>query len=354
MKLIANIWYYYSGKVALIIIGFFIGLALIAGILADEKNGLIIKHSPNSISVNAKPYLSPGTKYNGKIFWLGTDNVGRDVASGIIHGSRWALLAGICSVLIASFIGLVIGLISGYFGDDQLKMSWIELLIWILFYVVSGFYIKYLDFSVLGGIYILILTTIIGIFLFNFVKRYGQINRALKASYISLPIDLIFNRVIEIFKSIPGLFLLLILVSHIQRPSIFSLILIIGCLSWTVKARLIRAELLQVREMNYIKSARVSGLSNFKILVFNALPNAIYPLYVLFAFSVSSAIVLEATLSFLGLGLNSITVTWGGLLNAARNNYSAWWLAVFPGTCIFLLVLAFNLLGDCMRELYEH
>jgi len=352
-KTLLNIWFHLSGKIAIVIISIFCFLALLANLLANDNNGLIISHSPNSISANAKPYLTPGSEFNGKTYWLGSDNIGRDVASGLIHGSKWALLVGIFSVCIASIIGLIIGLVSGYFGDDRLQLSWVELCIWSLAIFTSCFYIKYLDLNLLTGSTVIICVVLLVYSILWLMRSNIILDRAMKASYINIPIDIIFSRLIEVFRSIPGLFILLILVSYIQKPSTLSLILIIGCLTWTMKARLVRAELLQVRETNYIKSARTYGLSTFKILLKNALPNALYPLYILFAFSVSSAIILEATLSFLGLGLNSITVTWGSLISAARENYRAWWLAVFPGACIFLVVLAFNLLGDCLRQIYE-
>ena len=125
--------------------------------------------------------------------------------------------------------------------------------------------------------------------------------------------------------------------------------IIIGFIRWTTIARFIRAELLRVRSLEYIEAAHAMGFSNWRIIVRHAIPNSIGPVLITIAFGVASAILIEAFISFLGIGVNG-EVTWGMLLRWARDNTMAWWLAIFPGLAIFITVTIFNLIGDGLTE----
>jgi len=103
----------------------------------------------------------------------------------------------------------------------------------------------------------------------------------------------------------------------------------------------------------FIESARASGLSEFRILIKHAIPNAMTPIYIAMAFGIASAILLEATISFLGIGVEQEIMSWGKMLAQARQKPSAWWLAIFPGVMIFMCVVAFNLIGDRLSKLYK-
>ncbi len=165
-------------------------------------------------------------------------------------------------------------------------------------------------------------------------------------------VDLIGMRMVEIFEAIPTLFLLLTFVAFFER-SLPLMMLIIGLTSWSGYARYTRAEFLKLRQIEFVHSAVVAGLPLWRILFRHMLPNAVAPLVVAAAFGVASAILAEATLSFLGLGLVD-EPSWGQLLNqAVRSASFHWWLAVFPGGAIFLTVLAYNLIGEALRDVLD-
>ena len=162
-------------------------------------------------------------------------------------------------------------------------------------------------------------------------------------------VDLALSRVIEVVLCFPVLFLLLALAAFLP-PSPVAVILAIGLTAWPGDARYARAEVLKIRELDYARAARASGASTPRILVRHLLPNALPPLIVSAAFGVGWAILAEASLSFLGVGLPSPAVSWGGILAAAPNYIDeAWWIALFPGLALFLTVSAYNLLAEGLR-----
>jgi peptide/nickel transport system permease protein len=163
---------------------------------------------------------------------------------------------------------------------------------------------------------------------------------------VFIPFDLIIMRGLEIYKAIPALFVLLAVLSIIREERILNIVLLIGVLSWPSVTRYLRAELLKIRELNYIKSAKVLGFSNWSILIRHAIPNAIGPVLVVLSFGMASAVLLEASLSFLGIGLPADEVSWGSMLSEGRLYMKAWWLSFFPGLAIFFVLYTFNRLGD--------
>lgn len=167
--------------------------------------------------------------------------------------------------------------------------------------------------------------------------------------YFSGVVDMLGMRLVEIFESIPTLFLLLSFVAFFGR-SIYMMMVIIGITSWSGYARYVRAEFLKLRQQDFVQAATVCGLPLRSILFRHMLPNGMAPLLVATSFGVASAILAEATLSFLGLGLID-DPSWGQLLNqAVQSSTFNWWLAVFPGGAIFMTVFAYNLLGEAMRD----
>lgn len=167
--------------------------------------------------------------------------------------------------------------------------------------------------------------------------------------YFSGLADIIGMRLVEIFEAIPTLFLLLAFVAFFGR-SLYIMMVIIGLTSWPGFARYIRAEFLKLRQQDYVQAAVASGLPLRSILFRHMLPNAMAPVLVAASFGVASAILAEATLSFLGLGLVDAP-SWGQMLNqAVQSSAFNWWMAVFPGGAIFLTVFAYNLIGDALRD----
>lgn len=163
-------------------------------------------------------------------------------------------------------------------------------------------------------------------------------------------IDLVLYRIVEIFMAIPVLFLL-ILAAGVLPKNIYVMMIIIGCFSWTGAARFIRAEFLKLRNMDFVQSARATGLPLRSILFKHMLPNGVTPVLVESSFAIAAAILAEATLSFLGLGPDN-QASWGKLLSSATGESSEffWWLAIFPGAAIFLTVLSYNLIGEALRD----
>ncbi len=284
--------------------------------------------------------------------WLGTDQLGRDIAAGMVAGTRVAMLVGVIAMSIATIIGILLGSLAGFFGDNGFRVSRIRLLLNLVGFFLAVFYAfmarsyqlsSWVEWMKSMGIFIgiLLLTNILAM-AFEKVPLLGK--------RLTIPLDLFIMRFIEVLTSIPGLLLLLALVALIEKQSVYYVMAIIGLIGWTGIARFVRAEMLKIRQLEYIEAARVLGLSEWRIMWRHALPNALTPVVITIAFGMASAILLEAFLSFLGIGVALNEVTWGKLLSEARNNVSAWWLAVFPGTAIFITVLILNLLGEQLRK----
>ncbi|HEY8446871.1 MAG TPA: ABC transporter permease [Thermomicrobiales bacterium] len=214
-------------------------------------------------------------------FWLGLDEIGRDVLSRLIFGTRVALIVGIGAMAIALIIGVTIGAVAGYFGGT---------------------------------------------------------------------VDLALSRVIDALMAFP-LLALLITLSALFEPHLRTVVIVIGVTVWASYARVVRAEVLSLRERDYVIAARAIGARSPRIIARHMLPNVIGPVIVLASLDVGSIIILESALSFLGLGVQPPTPSWGGMLSAGRSLMrNAPHIAIAPGVAITLTVLAFNLMGDGLRD----
>jgi len=169
------------------------------------------------------------------------------------------------------------------------------------------------------------------------------------AGYFGSWVDLAVSRLFEVMLTLPTFFLL-IAIAAMFPPSIFLTMAIIGLTGWVGIARFTRGEFLKIRNLDYVTAAVALGVSTRKIMFRHILPNALAPILVSVVLGVASAILLESSLSFLGIGVPADTVTWGSILNEARSATFAWWLAVFPGAAIFITVLAYYLVGEGLRE----
>lgn len=278
--------------------------------------------------------------------WLGTDLLGRDILAGIIWGSYIALRIGILAMLLTILIGTFFGFISGYVGNNGMRIKPLLLFISCLIFTICVFYFWY------GGFVVKSISTLCIVGTIAFTIRQSE-SESYSSNLISIPFDLIVMRFIEIFRSIPDIFLILVLIGIAGQPSITNVIFIIAIVRWPSVARFVRAEILKTKEEQFVESARALGLSSFKVFKDHILPISISPVIIASAFGVSTAILLESTLSFLGIGIPPDQVTWGSMLNAARQNFSLWWLAVFPGLMIYLTIFLFNSLGDTVSEYYN-
>ncbi|HLF50064.1 MAG TPA: ABC transporter permease [Methylomirabilota bacterium] len=230
------------------------------------------------IATEAAQTLAPP----GGEHWLGTDHLGRDIYSRIVHGARVSLIVGVASTLLGSVLGGIIGLLSGYAGGKT---------------------------------------------------------------------DLITQRVMDILQGLPLLVLALV-VSAALGPSIQNVILAISVPIIPRAARVIRSSVLSIREMQYVEAARALGLKHARIAFRHILPNTVGPFIVLCTAQLGSAILVEAALSFLGLGVPEPYPSWGRMLSVSAAEYAqkAPHLVIFPGLAISLAVFGSNLLGDALRD----
>ncbi|MDZ4706395.1 MAG: ABC transporter permease [Saprospiraceae bacterium] len=287
--------------------------------------------------------------------WMGTDGIGRDISALMVHGTRAAMLVSVISMGIATLIGLLLGSLAGFFGDERLRTSAPRLLLNLVALAAGFFY----GFSVRafamteGSLFTEVFKSLGILFACLLVANLiaGQIERRFKFSAsVAIPADTLVNRAIETLSSIPTLLLLLSAAALIQKPSIIYIMAIIGLLRWTGIARYIRAELLKIRSLEYIEAARAMGLSEWRILFRHALPNGLAPVLVAIAFGMANTILIEASLSFLGIGLPPESASWGNVLQNARSSPQSWWIALFPGLGIFLTITIFNLIGEGVGE----
>ncbi len=170
------------------------------------------------------------------------------------------------------------------------------------------------------------------------------------AGYFGGSVDVVVSRIIEVVMCIPALVLILALLAIVEDPSIWHVMGVIGMTSWTGIARLVRAEFLKLKTMEYVTAARALGMSRVRIMVRQILPNAMAPVLVPIAFGIAAAILIESGLSFLGFGTPPPNPSWGVVLSAGRSNLQMWWLILFPGLAIFSTVLAYNLIGEGLQE----
>ena len=331
-----------------------------------------IPYSPDGMDRYNRDYVSPSGKQrfkniDGEItdapkkfrHLLGTDGIGRDLASGLIHGTRISLMVGLVSMGIASLIGIFLGALAGFFGDNKLKMPRIKYhftLIGLFFGFFYGFgQRKYaladgFSESILSGMTQILISTgiiIISVIVFRYLSKLIKIKKLQEETFV--PIDTFVSRGIELLNSIPRLLLIITITAVVER-SIWIVMIIIGITGWTGIARFTRAELLRIRSLEFVQAAQSLGYSSIRTIFRHALPNALAPVFVSIAFGIASAILIESGLSFLGIGVPDDIVTWGSLLNLGRQNLEAWWLIIYPGIAIFLTITIYNMIAEASRD----
>jgi peptide/nickel transport system permease protein len=331
-----------------------------------------IPYSPASMDRYNRDYAAPSGKQRfknaaGEIIdipskfrhKLGTDGIGRDLASGLIHGTRISLMVGLVSMGIAAFIGIILGALAGFFGDNKLKMPRIKYhftLFGVFMGLFYGFgqrkYVLSQAFSdgIAEGMFAMLISigVVIGFtILFRILSKtitYGWLNQD-----VSVPMDTFVSRGIELLNSIPRILLIITITAVVER-SIWIVMIIIGVTGWTGIARFTRAEFLRIRSLEFVQAAESLGFSSIRTIFKHALPNALAPVFVSIAFGIASAILIESSLSFLGIGVPTDIVTWGSLLNLGRQNLEAWWLIIYPGIAIFLTITIYNMIAEASRD----
>jgi ABC-type dipeptide/oligopeptide/nickel transport system permease subunit len=258
---------YRPGLVGLAVIGLLFIFAIFAPLIAP--------HAPEAIDTSLRG-AGPSAAYP-----LGNDDIGRDILSRLIYGSRIALIVGLGATAIAVTIGVTIGATAGYFGGR---------------------------------------------------------------------VDFVLSRLVDTLMAFPLLALLLTL-SAVFGPSLRNVVIVIGLTVWASYARLVRAEVLSLREQDFILAARASGAGDRRIIFRHIVPNALGPVIVIASLAIGGIIILESALSFLGLGVARPTASWGTMLSDGREyirNYPH--IAIAPGIAITITVLSFNLVGDGLRD----
>lgn len=291
--------------------------------------------------------------------WMGTTQTGQDVFSGIIYGTRVSLGIGVVAVLLTGFIGCILGALGGYYGDKKIKIHLVSLLLIILGLIPSYFFSFYLRSEILiqsfqnapiAFVFQSLLSVFIFVSLLFCLYKTGKLFSKIPflQSKIYLPIDMILSRVTEVFSSLPRL-VLIVTLSALLKPSVTNLILIIGLTSWTDIARIIRVEMIKIKDSDYIQAANLQGIPTFRLIFKHALPNIIQPVFVALILGISSVILIESSLSFLGIGVPFDNVTWGSLIADGRENFKAWWMVVFPGLAIFFTISSLHILAERLR-----
>ena len=310
----------------------------------EGRIGGLIPYAANTIDRDNRNVSPFGTQNIPSLYyrhWLGTDPIGRDVLAGLISGTNVALKVGIVAVGLSVLIGIILGFLSGYYGDKTLRLRRRHFFISVVISLLAFFYLYYG-----GGIIQLVAVVILGIVGLLIVRHSNRYN----TSGMALPLDQFIMKSIEIFSSLPDIFIVLVLLSIFKTQSLWNVVLVIALVKWPTVTRFTRAEILKIKEQDYIHSLETLGLPDWKIFKDTVIPLAISPVLIASAFSFASAILMESTLSFLGIGLPPDLVTWGSILTEARSHFSSWWLALFPGLSIYLVILLFNSIGDRMND----
>jgi peptide/nickel transport system permease protein len=212
---------------------------------------------------------------------LGTDQLGRDILSRIIAGTKVSLIIGLATALLAGVIGTIVGVIAGYFRG------------WI---------------------------------------------------------DIVLMRIVDVQLSFPFILLVLV-ISAVLGAGLTNIIISLALAGWVIFARVIRSEVLALREKEFITAAIATGVPKFEILVRHILPNIFTPIIILISLQMGTYIIAEASVSFLGFGVQPPTPAWGNMLNEGKDYiFSSWWLITFPGIAIILTTLGVNLFGDWLRD----
>ncbi len=295
------------------------------------------------------PNLLPEEIPSLRIYLFGTDDLGRDVFARMLQGAWVSLTVGFVAVGIAVLIGIVMGGISGYFGRNPVKIKHILLAMM----VALGCGLLMARAIVPGGVVLGIAGTFI---LFSvWRKRWSGKQAALKLPRFiykdTISIDTLIMRIVDIMLCFPVFFLILTVVALLPA-SMYNIMVVIGLTSWMGTTRFVRAELLSLREQDFVTAAKALGVSDWRIIFRHMIPNAVAPVLVSATIGIASAILIEAGLSFLGFGVPPPHATWGNILSdGKRFIFDAPWLTFIPGFAILIVVLAFNLFGEGLRDI---
>jgi len=314
----------------------------------------LVAADPNAFDPTYMQALPPAASH-----LLGTDGFGRSVAVGLWHGATVSLGIGLGAATLAALLGITLAAWAGSIGDDGLVLTPLKLLT----YSFCGLLGAYYAFPFQTEAWRLALVAGGGAALLQLLLSLLPLTAGLAMAYgltrltpvtwqgrpIRIPLDAALARFADVFDGIP-LVLLLISLAALTQPSLVFLAVLIALAGWTRFFRVLRGELLRERERTYAEAARALGVSRVRLMWHHLWPNARGPLTTVFAFQVATGVLVEATLSFLGLGVPLDVVTWGGILRQAPENPAAWWLVLFPGLLMAFVIWALFTLGRHMAH----
>lgn len=271
-----QLWSSRAGSFGFVVVVAFVLVALAAPLVAPD----------DPVRTNLRQRLAPPMAHvqDHAPSVLGRDQLGRDILSRIIYGSRVTLVVGATSVILGGVVGIALGLLAGFYG------GWVERVL---------------------------------------------------------------MRLVDVQLSLPMMLLALIIVA-VLGPSLQNLVIVLALTSWTRYARIVRGEVLSLREREFVLSAVAAGARANRIIVHHILPNVMSAAVVVGTLELARVIIMESALSFLGMGVQPPAPSWGRMLADGRSYMaSAWWLATFPGLAIMILVLGVNMLGDWLRDHFD-
>jgi peptide/nickel transport system permease protein len=283
------------------------------------------------------------------MYLLGTDDLGRDVFARMLQGAWVSLTVGFVAVGISVVIGIFFGGITGYWGHSRLRIDHLLSITALL----AGITLLLLDFPLVGLTFLLLGSCYIVYSTKTTVPKVSPLARPLKRLLLTetISIDTLIMRFVDIMLCFPSFFLILTVVALLPA-SIYNIMIVIGLTSWMGTTRLVRAEILSLREQDFVTAARALGLSGGRIIFRHIIPNALAPVLVSTTIGIASAILTEAGLSFLGFGVPPPHATWGNILaDGRRFIFDAPWLTFIPGFAILTVVLSFNLFGEGLRDI---
>lgn len=278
------------------------------------------------------------------IYLLGTDELGRDVFARMLQGAWVSLTVGFVAVGISVLVGILMGGLSGYYGEKTVRVNHVL----VSFLLLAGIGLLASGNVAAGAVLCFIALGLAALPRNIFLGRHRWM-RFLFAGTFS--VDTLIMRFVDIMLCFPSFFLILTVVALLP-PSIYNIMIVIGLTSWEGTARFVRAEFLSLREQDFVTAARALGVKDLRIIFRHMVPNAIGPVLVSATIGIAGAILTEAGLSFLGFGVPPPHATWGNILSDGKNYiFDAPWLTFVPGFAILIVVLSFNLFGEGLRDI---
>jgi peptide/nickel transport system permease protein len=271
----------------------------------------------------------------GSQHWLGTDSQGRDVLTGLVYGARQVVLLSLPATILATALGVLSGGAAGFWGNRELSLP---LAGWLLLLAGSwwGLDLPAREAMAAG---LLVLAMVAGILALCSYPHW------LARATWPVPLDALLRGLLTLLGAVPRLILVIALATG-PSLSTLNLLGLLVAVAWADPARLVRTQMLRVRELPFVEAARAAGVPTWRIWLRHALPHACLPIRTTAPLSLAGLVGLETTLAFLGVGLPPDVPSWGNLLGTLRYAPGAWWLAAGPGLALLLTLLALRRLAN--------